>query len=646
MKFILLSLCVFGAAATSVEMEAQQNAEDLTAMWLDYKAAEHMLQGQEGDYGSEMLDHVQKERAEASGSTVLRAVYNGLERLKEDVPGTKKQPMALIEVNALGELSSDDMVLEASAMKAVEMLLQASARVEKTAEASASHFNEAFLQSESAELRAAIGELEGAFQHLTGQNLPIEHSAEVQEMFQAAGKSVGRAEGFIQAEDVRTIVNRADGVDEETADWAVQRMMDEQDFDKDGKISWAEAERYVKHDDKQKKRDSVIRMVKTAASGEKRVSPSDEQIMTFPQLAKSLDALDAASLIQMEEKAQAQTEAQSQAEMEYQSYKMQMEAESAQVKNQAEVSMMKLQVEFEQEEAERKKQRELRWRKVAQRQKASLAQKEKEMQEQQKEVERLEREEKWEKEETKKTSALKAEEAKQKACQGDRAAVRAVLVVGEGGTGHADCLSSQLGECTQIERVLATKSQSCNDPGPWQKRCLAGAEKDLRNCAPQGADWSALRNGASGVEADNAALKQLSEWCTFYEQLEKVEDGQDKSPYALLLSHDAAADKELVAKVTDLAKKNGAGWKFARIDGSRNIVVRSDAAVDLRRKMAGMQAIPLPKLLGDITDIKSWSPGASAVLTSTHLKAANFKQDPLLCSTSSPGKATTPLKLR
>jgi len=315
------------------------------------------------------------------------------------------------------------------------------------------------------------------------------------------------------------------------------------------------------------------------------------------------------------------TAAEKEADMQQEKMEQQMTTEAVAMKAALEAQLMVHIENNKQEEAKQLKNRQERWANVIHKQQVALLEEEKQIQTESKELERLQREKQWQKQAKEQEAKIEADKQQmevlkaevEKECASMKSSVQAFIV---SSGAHATCLKGQLGACTASQTHDSVVVQECKESSAgWQKKCLADRAAEMTDCAPAGADWAALRRGQKGIEADNAALKELSNYCTFSKLLAKVDESKEKTPFALILSKQAAVSKDVMAKVGEYAETFASQpWDMVKVDGNADsVIVRAENADKIRQAMLTMKAKPLDMLaLAEVgVDVKDWTAGVN-----------------------------------
>lgn len=291
--------------------------------------------------------------------------------------------------------------------------------------------------------------------------------------------------------------------------------------------------------------------------------------------------------------------------------------------------------------------KEKRWAAILHRQQKSLLQHEQALKSEEKDLLRMKREKQWQK-----GLAETVRKSEAASCAGKTQTVRAFISASES---HASCLKTQLGVCVNTE-VTTAPSLSCDEPSAgWQKKCLADKAAEMKDCAPLGVDWTAMRRGNKGSAADNEALEQLTEWCTFHRALGKIAQSKSTAPFSLILSHDAALSKDAVHKLGEFgANFNTQQWDLLQVDpiGTpaplHTVLVKTESAEKIQKAMSQMKAMPLdkmPKALNNDGTAKavSWTAGVAGLLQ-TENADCSLQSPALLRPLPKAGKLATALR--
>eukprot|EP00746_Dinoflagellata_sp_MGD_P155606 gnl/MRDRNA2_/MRDRNA2_85461_c0_seq1.p1 gnl/MRDRNA2_/MRDRNA2_85461_c0~~gnl/MRDRNA2_/MRDRNA2_85461_c0_seq1.p1 ORF type:complete len:661 (+),score=226.20 gnl/MRDRNA2_/MRDRNA2_85461_c0_seq1:68-2050(+) len=615
------SLLEQSASAAQLQMQA----ENLQAMWLDYKSSEQELMSEHESPASSLLElgtrmsteHQQELAAKRNSAKVLEAMVASLEAANKN-----DQSLA---VDARGQVKKMDAeALSAAEVMAEERLIASSRRTAQTAEQTSASWMEAFVNSEDAELRTAVAQAEDAFRHLTGQRHSMEIENQVQELWRSKG--------------VRTnAYHNQPPLSKRNVDDA--SLMELMDNNADGKITWHEAHQYYARKLHGEKSDMVAYLAETTLADQASQEATDHVAGTFKDgLSQEITALDAAvekalgltpkeevkaaALIQ--EKAEEKTAEKSESKV--RSFAIQTQENMA-LRAQAEMYLSSfIEAEKERKEAEKDK-KEKRWERILARQQSALLQQEQSVKAEEKELLNLEREEAWQQS----RSSKQEQQVKDSACAGVKSTVHAFITASQD-QAHASCLKSQVGACISTE-VSEAPQMKCDEPSAgWQRKCFAEKAAAMADCAPMGVDWNAMRRGETGVAADNAALQLLSEWCTMHRALGKIEQSKAAAPFSLILSKNAALSKDATAKLADFGENfKGQNWDLLQVDPVGNpaplhsVVVKSASAGKIKKAMSLMKAMPLemmPKALNNDpkydTKAVAWNAGVSGLLEKTN----------------------------
>lgn len=630
--------------------QLQMQAENLQAMWLDYKSSEQELRTEHEGFASSLLEvgnrmsttHQQELVAKRNSAKVLEAMSFSLEFMSAEA--SHNTAAASLSVDALGQVFNMDAESRAIAESmAEERLIAESKRTAQTAEATSESWMEAFVNSEDAELRTAVAQAEDAFRHLTGQRSGMEVANKVQDLWRASGVKTNTL-----GKNVAPLTR--DSVDD--SDENIEKLFQTMDEDQNGKITWHEAYKFYEKQRDEDMRDDIAFLAEASVSRNASEEAKANVAETFQDgLAGELAALDKAvdKALKPKEDSKPTALLEKKAEEKHEKDLSILDAELAQYEAE------------EQRKSEEKSNREKRWAKILERQQESLLQQEQDLKAKEKELHDLEREESWQQEQQQKKElallqkfAAEQEQVKdvledqvkvvareqEKTCAGG--SVQALISASEDHS-HASCLKGQIGSCVSTEVLQAPSEEhfKCDEPSDgWQKKCLADKAQEMADCAPMGVDWHAMRRGEKGHAADNAALGRLAEWCTMHRALGKID--KDKAPFSLILSKNAALSKDAVAKLADFGENfKGQDWDLLQVDPVGNpaplhsVVVKSQSATKIKDAMSLMKAVPLdqvPKALNADpkyeTKAVAWNAGVAGMLEKTSIDCS--LESPLL----------------
>jgi hypothetical protein len=607
-------------SATAAQLQMQ--AENLQAMWLDYKSSEGELKAEHEGLQSSLLElgtrmsteHQQELTAKRNSEMVLQAMSASLEAVSKNDKS--------IAVDAVGQVKNMDAeALSIAEEMAEERLVASSKRTQQTAEQASESWMEAFVNSEDADLRTAVAQAEDAFRHLTGQRSRMHIADQVQELWRSKGV---KTNAFHNSPPL-TRDNVAD-----------DQIMELMDANQDNKITWHEAYNFYQKKHHDQFTDSAAYLAETTLADQASQQAKDHLSATFKDgLATEIATLDTAvqSALTAQPQAAALVEEKSEETKVEKAEAMKVEDQIAAFSGTSSAAQaMRAQMEAQlapfmqaeqQKKTEEKTNREKRWEKILAKQQSALLQQEQAVRAEEKELINLEREEAFQQKQT----VRQEQKVDESACAGVKTTVRAFITASQD-QAHASCLKSQIGSCISTE-VTEAKAMKCDEPSAgWQMKCLANKAQEMADCAPMGVDWNAMRRGEKGNAADNAALERLSEWCTMHRALGKIEQTKAAAPFSLILSKKAALSKDATAKLADFGENfKGQDWDLLQVDPVGNpaplhsVVVKSDSAGKIKKAMSLMKAVPLDQLPKGLnsepkydTKAVAWNAGVSGLL--------------------------------